>query len=559
MKLNGAKIVFECLRLEGVDTIFGYPGGVVIPFFDELPNYPEIHHILVRHEQGAAHAADGYARATGKVGVAIATSGPGATNLVTGIATAYSDSIPTVFFTGQVVRSGIGTDFFQEIDITGITLPITKHNYLVLDVKDLAKTIKEAFYLARSGRPGPVLIDIPRDVFSEICEFNYPTGVDITGYKPTIKGNPLQIKRAAQLMAKSERPLILAGNGVIGANASAHLAELAHKTQTPVITTLLGRGSFADQDPLCMGMLGMHGTAWANKALCQADLLIAVGMRFDDRATGKLSGFAPHAKVIHIDVDPAEIGKNVKVDVPVVGDAGQVLTALNREVSESSHQSWLDQLSAWKSLYRIDYENDARLLPQYILQTFSRIDQGRSVVVTGVGQHQMWAALHIDYSYPRHFISSGGQGTMGYDLPAALGAQIGCPHKTVVVISGDGSLQMTVQELGTIMQEKAPVKIFLFNNGYLGMVRQWQELFYNKNYMATPLLNPHFDKLAAAYEIPYIGVGKKSQVESAITQALLTPGPCLVEFKIAREENVFPMVPPGKTLADTLINAQESC
>ena len=559
MKLNGAQIVYECLRKEGVDTIFGYPGGVVIPFYDELPKYPDIHHVLVRHEQGAAHAADGYARATGKVGVAFATSGPGATNLVTGIATAYSDSIPTVFFTGQVIRSGIGTDFFQEIDITGITLPITKHNFLVLDVKDLAKTIKEAFYLARSGRPGPVLIDIPKDIFGDCCDFIYPVEVDIAGYKPTVKGNPMQIKKASQLIAKSQKPVILAGNGVIGANATGDLKELAENTQTPVITTLLGKSAFPENSELSFGMLGMHGTVWANKALCESDLVVAIGMRFDDRATGRLSGFAPYAKVIHIDADPAEIGKNVKVDVPIVGDAKQVLMALNKVVASAEHKDWLCTLTGWKQKYGTSFEKSDKLLPQYILNVFSEIDQGKSIVVTGVGQHQMWAAMHIKHLLPRHFISSGGQGTMGFDLPAALGAQIGCPKDRVVSISGDGSLQMTIQELGTIMQEKAPVKIFLFNNSYLGMVRQWQYLFYDQNYMATPLVNPDFSKLAEAYSIPYACVENKAQVESVIKQALKSSGPYFVEFRIEKEENVFPMVPPGKDLADTLVNEKETC
>ncbi|MCL2475060.1 MAG: biosynthetic-type acetolactate synthase large subunit [Chloroflexi bacterium] len=557
MKLNGAQIVYECLRHEGVDTVFGYPGGVVIPLYDELPNYPDIHHILVRHEQGAAHAADGYARATGKTGVAFATSGPGATNLVTGIATAFADSIPTVFFTGQVVRSGIGTDFFQEVDITGITLPVTKHNYLVLDVRDLAKTIKEAFYIASSGRPGPVLIDIPKDVFTDACDFSYPDNVDLQGYKPTVKGNPYQIKKAAALIAKSQKPVIVAGNGVIGSNSAELLKELAEKTQMPVVTTLLGKGAFPEDNELSFGMLGMHGTAWGNKAVLESDLLVAIGMRFDDRATSKLTGFAPNAKVIHIDVDPAEIGKNVKVDVPIVGNIKQVLLVLNEETAEAKHDEWINTLKGWKKQYFVDYDSSEKLLPQYILHNLSRLTDGNPIIVTGVGQHQMWAAMDITHKYPRHFISSGGLGTMGFDTPAAMGVKAGCPHKEVISITGDGSLQMTIQEFGTIMQEQLGIKIFLFNNNYLGMVRQWQDLFYNRRYVATPLANPDFGKIAEAYNIPSIKVEKKADVEAAIIKALSTKGPFLIDFHVEREENVFPMIPPGAALCDTLINREE--
>jgi acetolactate synthase-1/2/3 large subunit len=557
VKLNGAQIVCESLIREGVDVIFGFPGGVLLPFYDTLATYSQIRHILVRHEQGAAHAADGYARASGKVGVCLATSGPGATNLVTGIACAYLDSSPLIAITGQVARPFIGKDAFQEIDITGITLPITKHNYLVMSAAEVARTIKEAFYISCTGRPGPVLLDIPRDVFTEEANFSYPDKVDLAGYKPVLRGHPAQIKKAAKLINDAFRPLIIAGRGVIISQGCEELKELAEKTQIPVITTLLGIGSFPEAHVLSFGMLGMHGTAYANMAVEAADLIIAIGMRFDDRATSKVSGFAPGAKVVHIDIDPAEIGKNVKVDVPIVGDAKHILQALNKLLTTQNRISWVRQIEEWREQHPCTTIRDCpELLPQYVVRKIYEVTEGKSIVVTGVGQNQMWSAQHFWYNRPNQFISSGGLGAMGFELPAAMGAKVACPQEPVWCVAGDGGIQMTIQELATIVQEKLAVKIAIINNGYLGMVRQWQELFYGRRYVATPLRNPDFVKIAEAYGMPGLRVSDKRQVVSAIERAMAHEGPFLIDFVVEPEENVYPMVPPGASLAE-IIEAPE--
>lgn len=546
MKKTGAQILCESLIAEGVDVMFGFPGGVLLPFYDTLPQYPKIRHILVRHEQGAAHAADGYARATGKVGVCMATSGPGATNLVTGIANAYLDSIPIVALTGQVARPYIGKDSFQEIDITGITLPITKHSYVVMDTADLAGIVKEAFYIARTGRPGPVLIDIPKDVMQESAEFIYPEKVDLPGYKIPTQGHPAQLKNAANLINEANQPLIIAGRGIIISGASAELKELAERAQIPVVTTLLGIGSFPENHILSYGMAGMHGTGYANKALGNCDLLIAVGMRFDDRVTGKVSAFAPKAKIIHIDLDPAEIGKNVDVDIPIVGDVKAVLHAMHKMIENNHHIDWIQQLDTWRKQYpMLDIRDGDKLLPQRIVRELYEVTKGDAIVVTGVGQHQMWAAQHYYFNKPDVFISSGGLGTMGFGLPAAMGAKVGRPEKTVWLIDGDGSFQMTIQELATLVQDDIAVKIAIINNGYLGMVRQWQDLLYKKNYVATPLSCPDFVKVAEAYCIPGLRVTKREEIRPALEKAMKHKGPFLLDFMVEPEENVYPFVPPG--------------
>ena len=553
MKMTGAQIICESLVKEGVEVIFGILGGAVLPLYDTLPQYPQLRHILVRHEQGAAHAADGYARATGKVGVCMATSGPGAANLVTGIANAYLDSVPIVAITGQVARPFIGKDAFQEIDITGITLPITKHNYLVLDVDSLARVIKEAFYLARSGRPGPVLIDVPRDVFIEPAEFSYPSRVNLPGYKPTLQGHPAQIKKAAKLINEAQRPLIIAGRGVIISGAYAELKQLAETAQVPVVTTLLGISCFPEGHVLSLGMLGMHGMAYANMAVNAADVIIAIGMRFGDRATAKVSAFAPHARIIHIDIDPAEIGKNVRVDVPIVGDVKIILGALNKLITSTEHIDWVQQLDGWRREHPSTVIRDSQgLLPQFVIRQICEVTQGEATIVTGVGQNQMWAAHYYCYNRPNSLISSGGLGTMGFELPAAMGAKVGCPEDTVWCIAGDGGFQMTIQELATIVQEKVAVKIAIINNGYLGMVRQWQELFYERRYVATPLSGPDFVKIAEAYGLPGLRVRHKEEVIPAIEQAMAHNGPFLIDFAVEPEENVYPMVPPGASLAEVL-------
>ena len=553
MKMTGAQILCEGLVREGVEVIFGILGGAVLPLYDTLPQYPQLRHILVRHEQGAAHAADGYARATGKVGVCMATSGPGATNLVTGIANAYLDSSPIVAITGQVATPFIGKDAFQEIDITGITLPITKHNYLALDAGSLAKTVKEAFYLARSGRPGPVLIDLPRDVQIEQAEFHYPSRVDLPGYKPTLQGHPAQIKKAVKLINEARQPLIIAGRGVIISTAHNELKELAETAQIPVVTTLLGIGCFPESHALSYGMLGMHGMAYANMAVNAADVIIAIGMRFDDRATAKVSAFAPHARIIHIDIDPAEIGKNVRVDVPIVGDVKMVLNALNKLTISAEHVDWIEQIDGWRREHPSTEIRDSEgLLPQFVIRKIYEVTQGEAIIVTGVGQNQMWAAQHYWYNKPNSLISSGGLGTMGFGLPAAMGAKVGCPEDTVWLIDGDGSFQMTIQELATIVQDNIGVKIAIIHNSYLGMVRQWQELFYGRRYVATPLSSPDFVKVAEAYGISALRVKSREEVVPAIEQAMAEQGPFLIDFVVEPEENVYPMVSPGAALTEVL-------
>lgn len=559
MKMTGAQIICEGLVKEGVEVIFGFPGGAVLPLYDTLARYPQLRHILVRHEQGAAHAADGYARATGKVGVCIATSGPGATNLVTGIANAHLDSSPVVAITGQVARAFIGKDAFQEVDISGITLPITKHNYLVLDVGSMARIVKEAFYLARSGRPGPILIDVPRDVFIDQAEFNYPSKVDLPGYKPTLEGHPAQIKKAAKLINEAQRPLIIAGRGVIISGAYEELKQLTETAQIPVVTTLLGIGCFPESHILSFGMLGMHGMAYANMAVEAADIIIAIGMRFDDRATGKVSEFAPHASIIHIDIDPAEIGKNVPVAVPIVGDVKLVLNALNKLITATKHIDWFQQLERWQREHPSTAIRECEgLLPQLVIRKIYEETQGEAIIVTGVGQNQMWAAQHYCYDKPNSLISSGGLGTMGFELPAAMGVKVGCPDTTVWCITGDGGFQMTIQELATIVQEKVAVKIAIINNGYLGMVRQWQELFYGRRYVATPLSGPDFIKIAEAYGIPGLRVRHKAEVVPAIRQAMAEQGPFLIDFVVEPEENVYPMVVPGAALTEVLEGPKET-
>jgi len=553
MKKTGAQILCESLVKEGVEVVFGILGGALLPVYDTLPQYPQLRHILVRHEQGAAHAADGYARVTHKAGVCIATSGPGATNLVTGIANAYMDSCPMIAITGQVARPFIGKDAFQETDITGITLPITKHNYLVTDTAELARTVKEAFYIAQTGRPGPVLIDMPKDVQQEEVEFTYPEKVDLPGYKFVSRGHSVQIKKVVGRIDKAERPVIIAGRGIIISEAYNELKELAEKAQIPVVNTLLGISSFPGNHILNFGMIGMHGLAYANMAVQNADLIIAAGMRFDDRATANTKRFAPQAGVIHIDIDPAEIGKNIPVDIPIVGDVKNVLKAMNKQIERRDHLDWLTQLDQWRREHPLlESRQGDELLPQYVIRQIQEATQGNTIIVTGVGQHQMWAAQHFVYTKPNSFISSGGLGTMGFELPAAIGVKVAHPEEMVWSVAGDGGFQMTVQELGTIAQENIAVKIAIINNGYLGMVRQWQEFFYERRYVDTKLWNPDFVKIAEAYNIPGIKVKSREEVAPAIRKAMDYPGPFLIDFVVEPEENVYPMVQPGESLSRLL-------
>ena len=549
MKLKGSEILVRSLQKEGVDVIFGYPGGSVLPIFDVLYDSP-IRFILTRHEQGAAHAADGYARATGRVGVCIATSGPGATNLVTGLATAYMDSVPLVAITGQVKTSLIGNDAFQEADITGITRPITKHNYLVKDVRELTQVVKEAFHIASTGRPGPVVIDLPVDVTTHETEFHYPSSVDIRSYKPTYHGHIGQIKKAAKAVGEAKRPVIYAGGGVIISGANQELSELARRNSIPVTTTLLGLGSFPETDPLSLGMLGMHGTVYANHAIMESDLIIAAGARFDDRVTGKIEAFAPHAKIIHIDIDPSAISKNVVVHIPIVGDAKNSLGELNRYIKKRPETSaWLKRIETLKKKSPLIYKDDDKLRPQYVVEEFYKATKGRAIICTEVGQNQMWAAQFYKYTKPRTFISSGGLGTMGYGFPAAIGAQVGRPKETVIDIAGDGSIQMNIQELITAVCNKLPIKIAILNNGYLGMVRQWQELFYKRRYSCTCLEEgPDFIKLAEAYGAVGMRITKKSEVRPSIDKALSIDNTVIMDFQVEREENVYPMVPAGEAI-----------
>jgi acetolactate synthase-1/2/3 large subunit len=558
-KITGAEILIRSLQQEGVKHIFGYPGGSIIPLTDKFYQQDDVKFILTRHEQGAAHAADGYSRATGEVGVCITTSGPGATNIVTGLATAYMDSIPVVAITGQVKCHLIGNDAFQEADMVGITRPVTKHNYLVKDVKDLARTVKEAFHIARTGRPGPVLIDLPVDVQLQMSDFRYPKEVALRGYKPTYKGHSGQIKKISEAIEKSGRPLLYVGGGVIHSGASRELTEFARNADIPVTTTMMGLGAFPEDDRLSLGMLGMHGTACANHATQEADLIIAVGARFDDRVTGRLDTFATNATIVHIDIDPSSVSKNVAVDIPVIGDAGRVLKDLAKHVKKTEFPEWHAMIDSWKRELPLTYRKDDRLRPQYVIEQVYEMTKGQDVIVcTEVGQNQMWAAQFYTYTRPRTWLSSGGLGTMGYGFPAAIGAQLGKPGSVVVDIAGDGSIQMNIQELATVALEKIPVKVLILNNGYLGMVRQWQELFYEKRYAYTvladkdPTLCPDFVKLAESYGVRGIRVTDKKDVKKALKETFETDGPVVVDFIIEREENVFPMVPAGESITNMM-------
>ena len=554
MQLSGAQMVCEGLLREGVEVMFGLPGGAILPFYQTLPSYPQLRHILVRHEQNAGHAADGYARASGKVGVAIATSGPGATNLVTPLATAMMDSVPLVAITGQVPRAAIGRDAFQETDITGITMPITKHNYLVMRTADVPRVLKEAFHIARTGRPGPVLVDLPRDVLSEVAEFDYPDQVNLSSYRPTLDGHSQMVRRAAQLIREARRPLILAGHGVLISGAVAELRELAEKAQIPVITTLLGIGGFSGRHVLSLGMPGMHGQAHNNWAIDRADLVIGVGMRFDDRVTGRISAFAPGAKIIHIDIDPAEVGKNVGVTVPIVGDAKRVLHALANEVEPAVRSEWLKEIDELRERYpsRVQMDSD-KLLPQFVVRELCEATGGSAVIVTGVGQHQMWAAQHYTFAEPYTWITSGGLGTMGFEVPAALGAAFAQPGKTVWSIAGDGGFQMTMSELATIREHNVPVKFAILNNNSLGLVRQLQDLFYDGVRVASGYTgNPDFVKIAEAYGIWAARVTESAGVRAAIEDAMAVSGPALIDFRVEPSENVYPHLPAGESVSEMI-------
>ncbi len=565
MVMTGMDIFVECLIREGVDVIFGHPGGAILPVYDRLYD-ASIKHVLMRHEQAAAHAADGYARASGRVGVALATSGPGATNLVTGIATAFMDSIPMVAFTGQVPTAMIGSDAFQEADVVGITRPCTKHNYLVTDVAELARIIKEAFHIARTGRPGPVLVDLPKDVQLRTCEFHYPDRVQLRGYRPVTEGDPRRIREAARAIARAERPVIYAGGGVVASGASdqlRHLAELAH---IPVAMTLMGLGCFPSSHPLSLGMLGMHGSWYANTAIAQCDLLIAIGVRFDDRVTGKIAEFAPTARKIHIDIDPAEINKNVQVEIPIVGDVRRVLTALNAELGEllrcdpegahvADRSSWLQRIERWKCDYPLCYEEDDRTIkPQRVIQEISRLTDGEAIITTDVGQHQMWTAQYYQFRHPRTWVTSGGLGAMGFGLPAAIGAYFARPDRPIIAIVGDGGFQMTMQELAVVAEHRLPIKIVIVNNKYLGMVRQWQEIFYNGRYSASDLsVSPDYARIAAAYGIAGYTLRRPDDLSDLLAEELLSSTPVLFDVHVAAEENVYPMVPPGAAIKDMII------
>ena len=551
---TGANILIESLAREGVDIIFGYPGGSVLPIYDELYD-SSIRHILMRHEQAAIHAADGYARASGRVGVCLATSGPGACNLVTGIATAYMDSVPVVAITGQVPTSMLGNDAFQESDITGITLPVTKHNYLVKDANELAGVVREAFYIAKTGRNGPVLIDLPKDVNTDLVKNPVPAPdiVSLRGYQPTYRGHARQIERAIQLLMEAERPIIYAGGGVIASGASQELVEIAERLLLPVTSTLMGLGCIPCDHPLNLGMLGMHGTEYANFAVTECDFMLAVGVRFDDRVTGKLETFAPHAKIVHIDIDPAEIGKNKPADVPIVGDAKTVLRDILARVSTRDAASpWLQKIDAWKKNHPLRYNDDDGLHPQFIIQQLSDLLAGEGIIVSEVGQNQMWAAQYYCFRHPRQWLSSGGLGTMGYGFPAAIGAHFARPDEQVFDIAGDGSFQMNIQELGTVAHYNIPVRIAILNNMYLGMVRQWQELFYDRRYSYTELPSVDFVKIAHAYGIEGMRVESRDEVRPALKAAMDAEGPFVLDFRIEREENVFPMVPAGAAINEMI-------
>lgn len=566
MKMNGARIMLECLKKEGVTTIFGYPGGTVINIYDELFSFKEIRHILPRHEQAGTHAADGYARATGKVGVALATSGPGATNTVTGIATAYMDSIPMVIITGQVPTPLIGNDAFQEVDIIGITRPCTKHSFLIRDVKDIAMIMKKAFFIARSGRPGPVLVDFPKDIQVAQTEFAYPETVEIRSYKPNLEGHPRQVEKAFKMILESHKPVLYVGGGVVLGDAADPLTVLARRLNIPVTTTLMGLGSFPGDDTLSLGMLGMHGAYCANMAMTNSDLIIAVGSRFDDRVTGKLATFAPHARIIHIDVDPTSIKKNVRVDLPIVGDVKDVLVKLIKQAEKSRDKvnehvaattAWHEEIAGWKGKHPISYKNSSTIIkPQFVIQKLRELSDDDAIISTDVGQHQMWTAQFFQFNRPRTLLTSGGLGTMGYGLPAAMGAQAAFPDRQVITICGDGGVQMNIQEMATLVQNKLPVKIVILNNNFLGMVRQWQELFFDKRYSQTCLELPiDYVKLADAYGAKGFLATKPDEVEKVIRQGFSEPGPVIMEFKVAREEKVLPMVPAGASLNEMVLNA----
>ena len=565
MKITGAQALMECLKEQGVEVIFGFPGGAVIDIYDELMKTAEIKHVLVRHEQAAVHAADAYGRVRGEVGVALVTSGPGATNTVTGIASAYMDSIPLVVFTGQVPTALIGNDAFQEVDIVGITRPCTKHNYLVKKADDLVPTIREAFHIARSGRPGPVLVDLPKDVVAATVSFTSPKPIKMQTYRPTYEPHPGQIAKACKAILQAKKPVIYAGGGVIASNAYEELTELARKLQIPTTMTLMGLGAFPGTHQLSMGMLGMHGTYYANMAVANCDVLIAVGARFDDRVTGRIDAFAPHAKIIHIDIDPTSISKNVKVDIPIVADCKHALLAMNtwferqeefdaKDVAQK-RKSWMREIKKWKKDHPLGYADEGDTIkPQYVVQKLHELTKGDAIITTEVGQNQMWAAQFYHFNHPRAFMTSGGLGVMGYGFPAAIGAQMAAPDRTVIDIAGDGSIQMNIQELATARQYRCPVKIALLNNSYLGMVRQWQELFYDKRYSHTSLeAAPDFVALAKAYGAHGLRATKKSEVVPVIKEALATDNVVLMDFVISREEGVYPMVPAGKATTEMLL------
>ncbi|MFN2198630.1 MAG: biosynthetic-type acetolactate synthase large subunit [Anaerolineales bacterium] len=551
MKKSGADILWECLVREGVEVVFGLPGGAIMPVYDAMLNYP-IHHVLVRHEQGAAHMADGYARASGKVGVALATSGPGATNLVTGIVTAMMDSSPMVCITGQVHSHLIGGDAFQETDVTGITLPITKHNYLVTRADEIAEVVREAFYIARSGRPGPVLIDICKDAQIETVEFEYPEEIKLPGYQPPSHAPEADLEKAVRLIEQAERPVILAGHGVLMSGAMEPLREFAEKTNTPVALTLLGLGGFPASHPLSLGMMGMHGEAYANNAIQNADLLLAFGMRFDDRVTGNLRTYAPRARKIHVEIDPSEVHKNVKVDVPLIGDLRTVLEDMLPMLDELKHVAWMKQIQEWRSESEmrdiLSWPDDGRLYTAKVIRDLWEMTGGEAIVTTGVGQHQMWAAQYYAVDQPFRLLTSGGAGTMGFGLPSAIGAWFAHRDKEVWVVDGDGSFQMTQAELSTAVQENANIKVAIMNNSFLGMVRQWQEFFFESRYAGTPLIGPDFVKLAEAHGIPARQVTRPEDVSAGIQFAHDTPGPVVIDFRVEREEAVYPMVPSGADL-----------
>lgn len=560
--MTGAQAIIACLEAEGVDTVFGYPGGQAIKIYDALYDSKKIRHVLARHEQGATHEADGYARATGKTGVVIVTSGPGATNTVTGIATAYMDSVPMVIITGQVPRSVIGTDAFQESDIVGITMPIVKHSYLLQSCEDMTQTFREAFYIANSGRPGPVLIDVPSDLSGADMVFEYPADVNLPSYKPTVKGNARQIRQAAGMLRNAKRPILYIGGGIISSHAERELREVAEMLQIPVVATLMGKGAFPASHPLNLGLVGMHGSRYANYAVTNSDLLFVVGARFSDRVTGRLADFAPHAKVVHVDIDPAEIGKNRNPQIPIVGDARVVLAGLEEQLKqepcEPQTKEWLDQIETWRKEYPFYSPGLAAksgsISPEGALDLLSSmLDPENSIVTTEVGQHQMWAAQHIQSEEPRSFLSSGGLGTMGFGLPAAIGAKVACPEKQVVCIAGDGSIQMNIQELATAAIEGINVKVLIVNNSALGMVHQWQNLFYNQRYSETLLPDtPDFVKLAEAYNWQAERVSDPAELEAAMKRLLDADKPALLDMRIDRDENVYPMVAPGAPLDDMI-------